>query len=48
VHGEDSAGPSMLSIYMALAFGVIATAASVFQKLFQNAYDIKSENDLTV
>jgi hypothetical protein len=27
---------------------VIATAAGVFQKLLQNAVDIKSENDLTV
>ncbi|EKD64971.1 MAG: hypothetical protein ACD_50C00231G0015, partial [uncultured bacterium] len=25
-----------------------ATAAAVFQKLLQNAVDIKSENDLTV
>ncbi len=48
VHGDDPAGPTMLGICMALAFGVIATAASVFQKLLQNAIDIKSENDLTV
>jgi DUF2975 family protein len=27
---------------------VIATAAALFEKLFQNAIDIKSENDLTV
>jgi hypothetical protein len=47
-HGDDAAGPTMLGICMALAFGVIATAAGVFQKLFQNAVDIKSENDLTV
>lgn len=47
-HGDDIAGPTMLGICMALAFGVIATAASVFQKLFQNAVNIKSENDLTV
>ena len=48
VEGDDIAGPTMLGICMALAFGVIATAAGVFQKLFQNAVDIKSENDLTV
>ena len=48
VHGDDMAGPTMLGICMAVAFGVIATAAGVFQKLFQNAVDIKSENDLTV
>jgi hypothetical protein len=46
--GDDLAGPTMLGICMALAFGVIATAAGIFQKLFQNAVDIKSENDLTV
>lgn len=46
--GDDPAGPTMLGICIALAFGVIATAAGVFQKLFQNAIDIKSENDLTV
>ena len=46
--GDDSAGPTMLGICMSLAFSVIATAAGVFQKLLQNAVDIKSENDLTV
>jgi Protein of unknown function (DUF2975) len=46
--GDDPAGPTMLGICMALALGVIATAAGVFQKLFQNAVHIKSENDLTV
>ena len=45
---DDPAGPTMLGIVMSLAFGVIATAAGVFQKLLQNAVDIKSENDLTV
>jgi hypothetical protein len=48
VHGEDPAGPTALGISLALAFGVIATAMGIFQKLFQNAVDIKSENDLTV
>jgi hypothetical protein len=38
----------MLGIVLVLAFGVIATAAGVFQKLFQNAVDLKSENDLTI
>ncbi|HVZ67079.1 MAG TPA: DUF2975 domain-containing protein [Patescibacteria group bacterium] len=47
-HGDDVAGPTMLGICMILAFGVIATAAGIFQRLFQNAVDIKSENDLTV
>ena len=48
VHGDDPAGPTALGIFMAFAFAVIATAAAVFQKLLQNAVDIKSENDLTV
>lgn len=47
-HRDDPAGPTMLGICMSLAFGVIATAASVFERLFQNAVNIKSENDLTV
>ncbi len=46
--GDDPAGPTMLGFCMTIAFGVIATVAGVFQKLFQNAVDLKSENDLTV
>lgn len=45
---DDLAGPTMLGICSTLAFGSIATAAGLFQKLFQNAVDMKSENDLTV
>jgi len=48
-HGEDDpAGPTGLGIIACLSIAVIATAAGVFQKLFQNAVDLKSENDLTV
>lgn len=47
-HGDDPAGPTVLGIITTFAIAVIATAAAVFQKLFQNAVDIKSENDLTV
>ena len=47
-HGDDPAGPTMLGIITSFAVAVIATAAAIFQKLFQNAVDIKSENDLTV
>ncbi len=47
-HGDDPAGPTMLGFVVIFAFVVIATAAAVFQKLLQNAVDIKSENDLTV
>lgn len=46
--GDDPAGPTMLGILVSFAIAVIATAAAVFQKLLQNAVDIKSENDLTV
>jgi len=48
VKGEDSAGVTALGIFTTFASIVIATAAAVFQKLIQNAVDIKSENDLTV
>ncbi|HKB88760.1 MAG TPA: DUF2975 domain-containing protein [Patescibacteria group bacterium] len=47
-HGDDPAGPTMLGIVVTFAVAVIATAAAVFQKLFQNALDLKKENDLTV
>jgi hypothetical protein len=46
--GDDSAGPTMLGMIASVGVAVIATAAAVFQKLLQNAVDIKSENDLTV
>jgi hypothetical protein len=48
VQGDDAAGPTALGIYAAFAAAVIATAAAVFQRLLQNAVDLKSENDLTV
>jgi hypothetical protein len=47
-HGDDPAGPTAIGIFASFAAAVIATAAGVFQKLLQNAVDIKSENDLTV
>jgi hypothetical protein len=47
-HGDDPAGPTALGIIVSFAVAAIATAAAIFQKLFQNAVDIKSENDLTV
>jgi hypothetical protein len=48
-HGDDDpAGPTAIGIVVSFAVAVIATAAGVFQKLLQNAVDIKSENDLTV
>src|SRR5581483_6984665 len=47
-HGDDPAGPTALGIIISFVSIVIATAAAVFQKLLQNAVDLKSENDLTV
>jgi hypothetical protein len=48
VKGEDMAGPTMLGIVASFSIAVVATAAAVFEKLLQNAVNIKSENDLTV
>jgi hypothetical protein len=47
-NGEDAAGPTALGIVISFACIVIATGAAVFQRLLQNAVDLKSENDLTV
>ncbi len=48
VKGDDPAGPTMLGFVAVFISIVIATATSIFQKLLQNAVDMKSENDLTV
>jgi len=45
---DDPAGAVMLGLVATLASVVIATAAAVFERILQNAVDIKSENDLTV
>lgn len=45
---DDAPGVVALGLVIIGASFVIATAAGVFQKLFQNAVDIKLENDLTV
>ncbi len=46
--GDDPSGPTALGIVVSLAIAVVGTATAVFEKLLQNAVDIKSENDLTV
>ena len=46
--GDDPAGPTMVGLVAIFTSVVIATATADFQKLLQNAVDIKSENDLTV
>jgi len=45
---DDIAGGVAGGLLIIFVSVVIATAAAVFQKLLQNAVDIKSENDLTV
>lgn len=45
---DDAPGVVAIGLIIIFASFVIATAAALFQQLFQNAVDIKSENDLTV
>ena len=45
---DDPAGFLAMCIVTTFVSIVIATAAAMFEKLLQNAVDIKSENDLTV
>lgn len=45
---DDIAGGVMMGAFVILACAVIGTAAAVFERVLQNAVDIKSENDLTV
>jgi hypothetical protein len=45
---DDAPGVILIGLVIIFASVVIATFAAVLQKLFQNAVDLKSENDLTV
>ncbi len=45
---DDIAGGVAMGVVMIFVSVVIATAAAVFERLLQNAVDLKSENDLTV
>lgn len=45
---EDVAGGVMMGIIMILITAIVGTAAAVFEKILQNAVDMKSENDLTI
>jgi len=45
---DDIAGGVAMGVMMTFVSAVIATAAAVFERLLQNAVDLKSENDLTV
>lgn len=45
---DDPAGAVMLGVVIIFVSVVVAATAAVFEKILQNAVDIKSENDLTV
>lgn len=45
---DDIAGGVMMGAFVILVSAVIGTAAAVFERILQNAVDIKTENDLTV
>lgn len=45
---DDSAGFLATCIVTTLVSIVVATAAAIFEKILQNAIDMKSENDLTI
>ena len=49
-HNEDDDPAGFLAMCIVTTFVsiVIATAAAVFEKILQNAIDLKSENDLTI
>jgi len=45
---DDRAGGVFMGVLITFGSVVIVTVAAVFERLLQNAVDIKSENDLTV
>jgi len=45
---DDVAGGVTMGAFIIFVSAIIATAAAVFERILQNAVDIKSENDLTV
>lgn len=48
-HGsDDPAGGIFMGVLITFGSIVIATTAAVFERILQNAVDLKSENDLTV
>ena len=46
--GDDIAGGVFMGLLIIFVSGVIAIAATVFERTLQSAVDMKSENDLTV
>lgn len=48
-HGDDdAAGAVFMGVLITFGSIVAATAAAVFERILQNAEDIKTENDLTI
>jgi hypothetical protein len=47
-NSDDRAGGVFMGILITFGSIVVATAAAMFERILQNAVDIKSENDLTV
>jgi len=49
-HHKDDDPAGFLALCMVTTFAsiVVATAAAIFEKILQNAIDMKSENDLTI
>lgn len=45
---DDPAGFLVICIVTTFVSIVVATAAAIFEKILQNAVDMKSENDLTI
>ncbi len=45
---DDPAGFLAMCIMATFVSAVVATAAAIFEKILQNALDMKSENDLTI
>lgn len=45
---DDIAGGVMIGLVLIFVTAVIGTAAAVFERIVQNAVDLKTENDLTV
>lgn len=48
VTSDDRAGGVFIGVLIIFVSTVIATAAAMFERILQNAVDLKSENDLTV
>jgi hypothetical protein len=45
---DDRPPGVVMRVLLTLGAVIVATAAATFERIFQNAVDIKSENDLTV